>query len=510
MLTIHQLLTRNARYRPNHLAFIFKDIRLTYYEFNQSVNQLCHALQALGVQKGTKISTLLPNSFELYETYWACAKLGAVCVPNSPMLRGSGLVNLLNNSDTFLTISTKSLQPYLEEVRDQLTCKHFWLNDAEMDGYPNYAQMKEGHSTEEPTLEAPIYGADPYNIMYSSGTTGLPKGIVINHEVRALYSSLFANYFRMTPESIVMHSGSIVFNGSFLTLLPTMFVGATYILLDHFDAQEVTETIRREKVTHTILVPSQIVTCLGLEAFKKENLASLEYILSVGAPLLLEHKEALNQRAPGVFYELYGLTEGFMTILDKTEFTLKSGSVGAPPQFMDIKIVDSDGKELPQGEIGEIIGRSPLLMTEYYKNPAQTAEAIQDGWLYTGDLGYLDEDGYLFLTGRKKDLIISGGVNVYPIDIEEIIATHSGVQDVSVFGIPHPEWGETPVAAVILKPNQEISSTQIKAFANERLGARYQKVYDVVLVEEFPKNVAGKTLKRELRDRYIQQRQQQQ
>jgi acyl-CoA synthetase (AMP-forming)/AMP-acid ligase II len=307
----------------------------------------------------------------------------------------------------------------------------------------------------------------------------------------------------MTPESIVMHSGSIVFNGSFLTLIPVMFVGGTYILLDHFDPRAVTEVIKNEQVTHTILVPSQIVSCLNLEEFKQENLKSLEYILSVGAPLLLEHKEELDRRTPNVFYELYGLTEGFMTILDKTEFRKKAGSVGAAPQLMEIKIVDDFGQELPDGQIGEIVGKSPLLMTEYYKNPSKTAEAIKDGWLMTGDVGYLDEDGYLFLTGRKKDLIISGGVNVYPIDIEEVIARHPAIQDVSVFGVNHDEWGETPIAAVILKNGFRVQTHEIKKFANDNLEARYQKVTDVFFVADFPKNVAGKILKRELKENYL-------
>lgn len=502
MLNISQLLTRNAQYRPEHLAFVFNEQRLTYREFNASVNRLCHAMLAIGLTKGSKVSTLLPNSFELYETYWACAKLGIVCVPNSPMLRGDGLVNLLNDADTDLLIGNESLKPYIEEVRAELHCKHFWLTDAEAPNFENYhAQKATQANTEPPKIQ--IDAHDAYNIMYSSGTTGLPKGIVISHQVRALYGALFANFFRMTPESVVMHSGSIVFNGSFLTLMPVMFVGGTYILLDHFDANAVIEVIKNEGVTHTILVPSQIVSCLSHETFNIKTLSSLEYVLSVGAPLLLEHKEELDHKIPNVFYELYGLTEGFMTILDKTEFRKKTGSVGATPQFMDIKIVGDDGKELATGQIGEIVGKSPLLMTEYYKNPEKTAEALQDGWLFTGDVGYLDEEGYLFLTGRKKDLIISGGVNVYPIDIEEIIARHPAVENVSVFGIPHQEWGETPIAAVILKQGAEALPNDIKKFANENLEARYQKVSDVYFVDNFPKNVAGKILKRELKDQYL-------
>lgn len=501
MLTISQLLTRNAKYRPDHLALVFNELRFTYAELNASVNQLCHALRAVGVGKGTKVATLLPNCAELYQIYWACAKIGAVCVPNSPLLRGAGLVNLLNDAHTQVLITNSGLMPYLNEVRAALHVAEYWLTDTPAEGWKHYHELTSMQPTTEPPTEQ-IDPADPYNIMYSSGTTGLPKGIVISHQVRALYASLFASFFRMTPESVVMHSGSIVFNGSFLTLMPLMFVGGTYVLLDHFDPRAVVEVIARERVTHTILVPSQIVACLQLDDFEHTQLSSLEYILSVGAPLLLEHKQSLNRRVPGVFYELYGLTEGFMTILDKTEAQLKTGSVGAVPQFMDIKIVDDNGHDLPSGQIGEIVGRSPLLMSGYYNNPEKTAEAIHDGWLYTGDVGYLDSDGYLFLTGRKKDLIISGGVNVYPVDIEEVVARHPAVQDVAVFGVPHPEWGETPVAAVVLRANAQATATDIRHFANSHLDARYQKLSDVVIVNEFPKNVAGKILKRELKEGY--------
>ena len=173
---------------------------------------------------------------------------------------------------------------------------------------------------------------------------------------------------------------------------------------------------------------------------------------------------------------------------------------------MEMKIVDTENNELPRGAIGEIIGKGPLLMTEYYKDPIQTKAALQYGWLYTGDLGYVDADGFLFLTGRKKDMIISGGVNVYPSDIEEVIIRHPVVKDVAVFGVPHKEWGETPVAAIVLKEGSNIlTCNEIKNWINDHLGARYQKVSDVLFINELPRNVAGKILKRELKENYVNQ-----
>ena len=504
LLTIQHWLKKHAFYRPNHPAVIFEDKRLSYKQLYEEVNRLCNAFIAAGIGKGDKVATLLSNSLELWETYWACAAIGAVAVPLSPSLRGDGLYNLLDNADTKLVITSQNLTEHLDVIRKKLKNippQNFWVIDTEEDGYQNYHTQKQ-QQLSTPPIVTDLTGDDDYNIIYSSGTTGLPKGIVITHAVRSLYGSLFANAFRMTPESVVMHSGSIIFNGSFLTLMPAMFLGCTYVLMSHFDAKEAVDIIHKEKVTHSILVPSQVIGCLQQPYFNKQHLSSLEYILSVGAPLLLEHKQELNKKIPNVFYELYGLTEGFMTILDKNDVMKKTGSVGTAPQFMDLKIVNDKGTELKTGAIGEIVGRGPLLMKEYYKNPMQTNAAMQDGWLFTGDLGYEDADGFLWLTGRKKDLIISGGVNVYPSDIEEVVIRHAAVKDVAVFGVPHPEWGETPVAAVVL--NQPISATavEIKYWANENLEARYQKIYKVIIVDELPRNVAGKILKRELRDKY--------
>ncbi|MBT3292392.1 MAG: AMP-binding protein, partial [Victivallales bacterium] len=183
--------------------------------------------------------------------------------------------------------------------------------------------------------------------------------------------------------------------------------------------------------------------------FDEDHIPSLEMVLTVGAPLHLEHKEELVRRMPKRFYELYGLTEGLCTVLDRDAPHSKLGSVGVPPPFYELRIVDDDGNDVPVGEVGEIVGRGPVLMPGYYKRPDLTAEAIRDGWLHSGDLGRLDEDGYLYLVDRKKDMIISGGVNVYPRDIEELAVAHPSVRDVAVFGVPHPQWGEQPVAAVV-------------------------------------------------------------
>jgi acyl-CoA synthetase (AMP-forming)/AMP-acid ligase II len=306
----------------------------------------------------------------------------------------------------------------------------------------------------------------------------------------------------MTPESITMHSGAIVFNGAFLDLMPSVFLGSSYILLPQFDAVSFIEVVEQEHVTHVVMVPSQIITLLGTPDFSVDRLKSLEMILSVGAPLHREHKDELNQRLPDRFYELYGLTEGFVTVLDKSDYLAKPDSVGAPPPFFEMKIADENGNEVPVGEVGEICGKGPILMPGYYKRPDLTAEAVKDGWLHSGDMGYVDEDGFLYLVDRKKDMVISGGVNVYPRDIEEIVVQHPAVQEAAVFGIPHEKWGETPLATVILQQAGGVTPGELKDWINERVSAKFQRVHDVVIKDDFPRNVAGKTLKRVMREEY--------
>ena len=506
-MNIGSLLTRHARYRPQHTALVVGGERLNWLDYNRRVNQCANALRDGGIAKGDKVAVLLPNCLELLDAYWGCSKLGAVVVPFSTLLGAEAIVRLMGNADVSALITDGSQAEIVSLALERINAlsRERCLVIRKDDDEPgiDYAKAVSEASSGEPP-DAKVVDADLFNIIYSSGTTGDPKGIVHDHYVRAMYCTQFAAAWRMKPESIVLHAGSIVFNGAFLSLMPALYLGSTYILHKGFEAERYIETIAAEGVTHVVLVPSQVVALLNSPSFSADALASLEMICSVGAPLLQEHKLRLTDALPNRFYELYGLTEGFMTVLDRDDYANKPRSVGVPPPLFDMRIVGDDGKELPAEEVGEITGFGPILMPGYYKRPDLTEQAVRDGWLHTGDLGYVDADGFLYLVDRKKDLIISGGVNVYPRDIEEILAGHPEIKDVAVFGVPHERWGECPVAAVVAQAGASPDPAAVVAWINERVEAKFQRVADVYLVEDFPRNTAGKTLKRVLRDAYLE------
>jgi long-chain acyl-CoA synthetase len=508
-LVLGRILTRHARYRPDHTGVVFGDARLRYREFNAFVNRWANAMASLGVVRGDAVATILPNSVELLATYWACAKLGAAAVPLSPLLLAEGLVSLLNDAKPRIVVSTRDFSAILTDVRPRLAyapAPLFVLIDGHEPGFLRYAALTSAAGDMEP--QAAVEANDLMTVMYTSGTTGLPKGIMHTHLIRAMYAGLMASTWRMAPESKVLHTGAIVFNGAMVTMLPAFYCGATYILHKQFDADATIETIAAERVTHIMVVPSQIIAILNSPRFDPAKLQSLEMILSLGAPLQKVHKDELNRVLPNRFYELYGVTEGFITVLDRADAVRKAGSVGVPPPFYELRVLDDDGRECPPGTVGEIAGRGPISMPGYVNRDDLTRQTLRNGWVHTGDLGYVDDEGYLYLVDRKKDMIDSGGVKVYPKDIEEIACNHPDVRETAVFGIPHEKWGETPLAAVVLRSGAKVTAEELRDWINRRVAARYQRVDRVVIMDDFPRNAAGKTLKREMRMPYWEGRSQ--
>lgn len=499
MLELAHLVAHHTRFRPDNPAVVFENDRLTWRQFHARVARVANVLRGLGIGAGDKVATVMTNCRELLEVYWAVPSIGSVLVPLSPLLMPAGLVGLARDAGVKCIVSQRPLVPVLQAMRDELGERILLVDGAEP-GYGDYAALA-AQSAE--TFEPARVAADQlFNIMYTSGTTGLPKGIMHSHFTRAMYALWLGAAWRMTPESRALHTGALVFNGAFITMMASFYLGGTFVLARQFDAEGMIAAIERERITHIMVVPSQIIALFNARGYDPARLASLEMILSLGAPLLNEYKERLNRELPDRFYELYGLTEGFVTVLDRTDAVRKAGSVGRPPQFAEMRIVGEDGKDCPPRAIGEIVGRSPILMAGYHNRPDLTAQAIRDGWLYSGDMGYVDEEGYLYLVDRKKDMIDSGGVKVYPKDIEEIAAQHPDVREVAVFGVPHEKWGETPLAAVILREGAPTSAAALRDWINGRVAARYQRVSEVVIVADFPRSAAGKTLKREMREPY--------
>jgi acyl-CoA synthetase (AMP-forming)/AMP-acid ligase II len=495
--TLADVIDAQARERARHPALLEGDRRLSYAELNVLMDRIAAALQRKGIRQGDAVAICAATSIEYAAAFLGILRAGAVVVPLAPSSTAESLAMMLEDSAAKLLFLDA-------DAASTLSAETLHLGRVALDGSHAGEAFESWLAPKEATpSKVEIEPGQGFNIIYSSGTTGAPKGIVQPHGMRwvQLHRPAYA------PESVTMISTPLYSNTTLVCLLPTLSNGGTAVLMPKFEAEQFLKLSQRHKATHAMLVPVQYRRLLQQPDFNSYDLSSYQMKFATSAPFPAELKAEVLRRWPGGLTEFYGMTEGGGScMLLAHEFPDKLATVGQPMPGHEIRLIDENGCEVAQGEIGEIVGRSEAMMLGYHNQPEKTR---QSEWyspqgvrfIRTGDIGRFDGEGFLTLMDRKKDLIISGGFNVYPSDLEAQIAKHEDVLEAAVVGVASNRWGETPVAFVVLKPGRCPESAELLEWVNHRLG-KIQRLSDLRIVEHLPRSPIGKVLKRELRHMY--------
>lgn len=493
-----EILSLHGKWKGSKPALICGEETISWAEFDRATNQIANGLLAKGIGKGHTVGVLMNNSREMVETLIGVMKSGACSVPLNTSVSNDAIAAMLKDaavSALFLTSDHRTrVSDFLARNTNLLS-----VVDNEL------GLFKKQESAAFPN--ARITADDPLNIIYSSGTTGAPKGIVQTHGGRRDWAYDLSIALRYTSASRTLFTIGLYSNISWVGMLCTLLAGGTMVVQPSFDAKNALMAIQEQHITNFAMVPIQLQRLLEVPGSDTFDLSSVHAVMSCGSPLFEDLKEKLFHRlGDTTVIELFGLTEGIITTLDPEEAAGRMASVGKPLIGTDIKIIGDDDLEVAPGQAGEIVGIGRIVMPAYLNRPDATAEATWVGpdgraWLRTGDIGQLDEDGYLYVVDRKKDMILSGGQNIYPQDIEAVLVTHPDVNEVAVIGVPSKKWGETPIAVVVLEQGSTPDNEAIADWTNTRVG-KQQRLAGVIFEESLPRNPNGKILKRELRQKY--------
>lgn len=483
--TLPDLIAAHARERGDKAALVFGDTVLTYAELDRSMDRIAASLQRDGVPAGAAVAILAPSSIEYALVFLGALRAGCVAAPLAPSATPAQLAAMIADCDAPILfhdaghagLDIAAQKVAIEELGD-------WLAPED--------------ATPEPVIRTPD---DAFNIIYSSGTTGTPKGIVQPHAMRWAHISRAPAGF---GDAVTMVATPLYSNTTLVSFLPTLAWGGTAVLMPRFDAAEFVRLAEKHRATHAMLVPVQYQRIMALPDFDTHDLSSFRFKTCTSAPFPAALKADVLARWPGLLVEYYGMTEGGGTCaLICNLYPGKLHTVGQPVEGHDIRLIDDEGREVARGEMGEVVGRSPAMMTGYHGRREATGaatwhDAQGNRFIRHGDIGRFDEDGFLILMDRKKDLIISGGFNIYPSDLEAVLAEHPHVADCSVIGVPSEKWGETPVGFYVGADDP----AEILAWFNARVG-KTQRLSALERIDELPRNTIGKVLKRALRDRHL-------
>jgi long-chain acyl-CoA synthetase len=499
--TMPELVRAHATERPGHIAAIDGGRSTDYAAFDHLVDRVAAALQRDGIQPHQAVAICAPSSIEYLAVFVGALRAGAVPCPLAPSSTPDQLAAMIADSGATLVFVDAAASQALDAASQRPAAARIWL---EGDGGRTFEGWL-GLDDATPTA-VEIRPEDPFNIIYSSGTTGLPKGIVQSHQMRWGHVRRAAST-GYGPDAVTMVSTPLYSNTTLVSLIPTLVRGGTAVLMRKFDARRFLELSELHRATHAMLVPVQYRRLMDLPDFDRFDLSSYRMKTCTSAPFAADLKADILRRWPGGLIEIYGMTEGGGTcLLVAHEHPDKLHTVGRPAEGHDIRIIDEAGCEVPRGETGEVVGRSMAMMTGYHNQPEKTREAewySPDGlrFIRTGDIGRFDEDGFLILGDRKKDMIISGGFNIYPSDLEAELAKHPAVKEAAVFGVPSREWGETPAAAVVLRGEGAADPEELRSWVNARVG-KTQRISTLRIVESLPRSSIGKVLKRQLRETF--------
>ena len=512
MMNIGQFLTRRAFLSPTVEAMVEPAVggrRIDFRELDARCNRVAHALRGGGVRRGDRVALLLMNGAEFVESFFAVAKIGAVNVPLNWRLVADELAFILKDSGATVLVYAENFAPVAAELqrRGAATDVRTWvqLGGTAPAFAADYAAWMGAMPADEPAADAEGGDDDLLFIMYTSGTTGLPKGVMHSHRTvrwSAMNVTATADFHykdRFLTALPLFHVGAL------MPALCCVYTGTTQVVLKAFDPKLAWELIRDEKITTTLLVPAMLQFMQAAHDPATHDARTLRWVLCGAAPVPVTLIEAYARLGVEV-HQLYGLTEscGPGCLIMGEDALTRAGSTGRAYFYTDVRVVDADGRDCPPGEPGEIILRGPHNMVGYWNRPDATAQVLRDGWLHTGDVGTMDAEGFVTIRDRMKDMIISGGENVYPAEVENMLLGHPAVADAAVIGLPSPKWGEVPLAVVVPKKDGGLTEAALLDWCRGRL-AGYKLPKVAAFVAEIPRNPSGKILKRVLRERFAGQ-----